>query len=143
MISIFVDGAYSPKRDQGGWAFVVVKNGEKVTHKFDSVKLNATNNRMEIQAVIEALRYLDTHNIKEANIYSDSMYVIGTMTLNWKKSKNVDLWLEIDKLKQNKSINWQHIKGHFGHKYNEECDMLAVHASQIIIKESEDNQLTL
>lgn len=132
MIELYTDGAYSPLKNQGGWAFIVLNEGVKVFSLFDSVK-ETTNNRMEIQAVIEAIKYMNTVDVKKFTIYSDSMYVIGTMTKNWQKKKNVDLWVELDNIiKPDTEIEWKHIKGHSGDKWNNHCDMLAVHASQII-----------
>ena len=134
MIEVYSDGAYSSSRDQGGWAFVVLKDREKISQGFGGVK-KTTNNRMEIQSAMEALKYLKAEGISEFKIYSDSMYLIGTMTLNWKKKKNVDLWIEMDELVNGLNITWEHVKGHEGDKYNEHCDMLAVHASKLIIEE--------
>lgn len=132
MVEIYTDGAYSSLRNQGGWAFVVLKDGVKVSSGFDAV-LNTTNNRMEILSAIEAIKHMKEQNISEFTIYSDSMYLVGTMTLNWKRKKNVDLWIIMDELISGLNITWLHVKGHEGDKYNEMCDMLAVHASQLII----------
>lgn len=128
MIQIYCDGAYSSLRDQGGWAFVVLKDGQKIHYAFLPVK-TTTNNRMEVQAVIESILWAKENNYVELEIISDSMYVIGTMTLNWKRKFNNDLWNQLDKLKENINITWTHIKGHIGNKYNELCDALAVEAS--------------
>lgn len=131
MIEIYTDGAYASSRNRGGWAFVVVKDGKKLHSAFDGVD-DTTNNRMEIQASMEAAKWMKQSGNAEATIYSDSMYVIGTMTLNWKKKKNIDLWLEMDDAVEDLNIEWKHVKGHTGDKFNELCDTLAVHASQII-----------
>lgn len=128
MIKIYTDGAYSSSRDQGGWSFVVLKDEEKIHSAFLPVK-NTTNNRMEIQAVIESILWSIENNYTELEIVSDSMYVIGTMTLNWKRKFNNDLWDQLDKLKKDINITWTHIRGHSGDKYNELCDALAVEAS--------------
>ena len=119
MISIYIDGAYSSSRDIGGWAFVVLEDGVKIDSNFFPVP-NTTNNRMEV------------HEITELTILSDSMYVIGTMTLNWKRKKNTDLWEIMDTVTKNLTINWKHVKGHEGNKYNELCDALAVQATFVI-----------
>ena len=129
---IYTDGAFSSLRNQGGWAFVVIKDGEKIFSDYGT-EFNTTNNRMEIQSVIEALKYLNSINLKEFTLFSDSMYVIGTLTQNWNKKKNVDLWLELDNVIKSDKINWKHIKGHSGDRWNSHCDMLAVHASQLIV----------
>ena len=60
------------------------------------------------------------------------MYVINTMTKNWKRNKNNDLWDKMDEAIKNLDIEWKHVKGHSGDKFNELCDTLAVHASNII-----------
>lgn len=131
-IKVYTDGAYSSLRNQGGWAFVVVEDDEKIYSSYDCVQ-NTTNNRMEIQSVIESIIYLKDQGIKEFTIYSDSMYVIGTMTKNWQRKKNIDLWDSLDKIIKETKITWQHIKGHSGNKWNDYCDILAVHGSKIVL----------
>lgn len=131
-IKVYTDGAYSSLRNQGGWAFVVVEDDEKIYSSYDCVQ-NTTNNRMEIQSVIESIIYLKDQGIKEFTIYSDSMYVIGTMTKNWQRKKNIDLWDSLDKIIKETKITWQHIKGHSGNKWNDHCDILAVHGSKIVL----------
>lgn len=128
MIDIYTDGAYSPSRNKGGWAFVVIFEGEKVDQRF-FFEFDTTNNRMEIQAVIEACLWLIEHKLTIATIYTDSMYVIGTMTKQWKRNKNNDLWEILDKLVSELSLTWKHVKGHSGDVYNSLCDALAVTAS--------------
>ena len=127
---IYSDGAFSKSREQGGWAFVALKNDEKIHSDFGGVK-NTTNNRMEIMASLEAMLWMKDNNYLSATIFTDSMYVIGSMTKNWKRNKNVDLFSELDNIyKQFKTIVFMHVKGHSGDKYNELCDKLAVIASQ-------------
>lgn len=128
MVTIYVDGAYSSSRNLGGWAFVVLKDSVKVDSAFYPVP-NTTNNRMEIQAAIEACLWCKNHGYNEVTIFSDSMYVIGTMTLDWKRKKNEDLWIKMEEARKDLSITWNHVKGHSGDKYNELCDALAVQAT--------------
>lgn len=130
MVEIYTDGAYSSSRKRGGWAFVVVKEGTKLHTSFGDA-YETTNNRMEIMGAVQAAYWMKENEIDEATIYSDSMYVIGTMTQNWKKKANVDLWMQMDDATEGLNINWQHVKGHSGNRFNDYCDMLAVHASQI------------
>ena len=132
MIEVYTDGAYSSSRDMGGFAFVVLENKEKIYSYFFN-EPNTTNNRMEIVAVLKALYWLkEVGKLNEdIIIYTDSMYVIGSMTKNWKRNKNVDLFTELDNIyKQFKTVVFMDIKGHSGDKYNELCDKLAVIASQ-------------
>jgi len=129
-IEIYCDGAYSSLRQIMGYAFVVLKDDEKV-YSFFINQEGGTNNRAEIQAALEACQWCKEHNINVFTLYSDSMYVIGTMTLNWKRKKNTDLWLQMDETVKGLSIHWKHVKGHEGNKYNELCDALAVQATHM------------
>lgn len=133
-IKIYCDGAFSFLRNQGGWAFVALVDDVKVKSDFFPV-YSTTNNRMEIQAAIEACLWAKNNNITEFTLYTDSMYVIGTMTLNYKRNKNTDLWPLLDQAVSGLIITWTHVKGHTGDKYNELCDALAVAASHVDIKE--------
>ena len=131
MYKIYTDGAFSSLRNRGGWSFVVVKNDDKVYSNFDT-QLNTTNNRMEIQASLEAMLWMKNNNVSSSIIVTDSMYVINTMTKGWKRNKNNDLWDKMDEAINGLTIDWQHVKGHSGNKWNELCDVLAVHGSNII-----------
>ena len=128
---IYVDGAYSSSRNMMGYAFVVLKNGEKVYSYFMNEK-DGTNNRAEVRAAIEACKWAVGEGYDEITVYSDSMYVIGTMTQNWKRKKNVDLWIAMDDIAEKIKVNWIHVKGHNGDRYNELCDVLATQASQVV-----------
>lgn len=129
MVKIYTDGAYAPSRNKGGWAFVVIKDNKKIHSSFFGEE-ETTNNRMEIQAVIEAIIWAKENKLTKIEIFTDSMYVIGTMSKNWKRNKNHDLWKILDELVLNMTISWNHVKGHEGDKYNELCDALAVEASK-------------
>lgn len=132
---LYTDGAYSPVRDQGGIAFVVVKDSELIL-EFSKPVQRTTNNRMELGAIILGLMSIKSP-IDSLTIYSDSMYCIGTITKNWKRKKNIDLWNEFDKYFEKAkelcpNIKFEHVKGHNGDKWNEYCDKLASRASQLI-----------
>ena len=128
---IYTDGAYSSSRNQGGWAFVVVQNNEVIYKEYDGL-INTTNNRMEIMGMLKALEWINKNLILlPIKIYADSMYVIGTLTLNWKMKKNIDLWQILIPL-VNKDIEYLHVKGHDGNKFNEECDKWAVFGSNLL-----------
>ena len=131
-ITIYTDGAYATSKDQGGWAFVVLKDGNKLLTNFNCVK-GTTNNRMEMQAVIEACKWAKKNGCLDIEIVSDSMYVIGTMTLGYKKGKNIDLWETMENAVSGLNIKWTHVKGHNGNPHNNLCDILAVTASNAII----------
>lgn len=132
---IYSDGAYSSSRCQGGWAFVVLNENEEKLHSNFSGEKDTTNNRMEIMGCYEAMLWMIKNKQSSATILTDSMYVIGTMTLNWKRKKNNDLWGKMDDVVKQLNIEWKHVKGHEGNKWNDYCDMLAVQGSHLLIKE--------
>lgn len=133
----YTDGAYSPINDQGGIGIVFLRDN-KVIAEFSKGISHTTNNRMELTAIICAFRAIKKP-IDKLTIISDSMYCIGTITLNWKRKKNQDLWALFDKeynraLNLCKIIEWKHVKGHQKENiYNNRADCLAVRGSQAII----------
>jgi ribonuclease HI len=126
MLKIYTDGACSGNPGPGGWAYVIP---EYTKEEFDYVP-DTTNNRMELTAVIEGLHgALKYANGGDVEIITDSQYVVNTMTLGWKKNKNVDLWQELDNiLVYFHEVKWTWIKGHADNPYNKRCDELAVNA---------------
>lgn len=87
---------------------------------------NTTNNRMEIQALIEGLSRIPKHN--SAVIWSDSQYALKSVW-QWTRPKpdrkNTDLIEQARKLSQTRSIRWEWVRGHNGHPMNERADHLA------------------
>lgn len=130
MLKIFTDGAYSSSRGQGGWSYIIIQDNKIISKQFFGEK-NTTNNRMEMTAVLNAIKNTYKLNIP-IEIYSDSMYVIGTLTMNWKRNKNNDLWELFDKYDL-KKYTFKHVKGHSDNSYNNLCDYLAVIGSNIIL----------
>lgn len=127
-IKCYADGAYSSARNQGGWAFVVVKDGIKIYSSFFP-EMNTTNNRMEIMAALEACLWCKNAGFTDITMLCDSMYVIGAISLGNKRNKNQELLAELDKAVEGMNIKWEHVKGHAGDRFNELCDALAVEAS--------------
>ena len=128
-IEIFTDGSSLGNPGPGGWCAILrYKNYEKVICGGEN---NTTNNRMELKAVIEALKILKEPC--EINLYSDSTYVLKGLSEwidNWikkdfKKVKNEDLWREFSKYSKYHKIRVNWIKGHSGHRENEKCDKIA------------------
>ena len=139
MIEIYCDGAYSSSRNQGGWAFVVTLNKEIIYKDFGGL-LNTTNQRMEIIAMIEALKFTRLFSKPvPIKIYTDSMYVIGTITKNYKMNANQNLWQILLPL-VNKDIEYLHVKGHNGNTFNEECDKWAVFGSNLLNCKNDKNE---
>ena len=133
MIKIYTDGACSGNPGRGGWAAIIL-DGEKI-EKISGSKDNTTNNRMELTAVISALKYVKDKNLE---IYTDSKYTkdgIEKWISNWKKNgwktankqdvKNKDLWNELDQLNSRKNVQWNWVKGHANNQYNNMADELA------------------
>ena len=137
IINIWTDGACSGNPGPGGWGALIKYDNS--TKEISGSEKNTTNNRMEMMAVIEALKYIDTES--KINIYTDSKYVkegitnwiIGWKKNNWKNSKkndvkNKDLWVELDILSQKHNISWNWVKGHSGNIENDIADKLATEA---------------
>lgn len=129
MLKIYCDGACSGNPGPGGWAFVIPElNVEQSGYEPDT-----TNNRMEIFAVIQSLKFI-YHKCPQymddgVEIITDSQYVVNTMTSGWKKNKNQDLWSSLEYyLWYFLYVNWTWVKGHADNKYNQRCDELAVEA---------------
>jgi ribonuclease HI len=134
MIEIYTDGAYASSLDQGGACAVVVKENE-VLCKFHEGFKYTTNNRMEICGMMLAIKYIISSLEKEFTIYTDSQYVLNTITKGWKKKANLEMWEVLDNLlsqiPEDKKINYVWVKGHDGNKFNDIADMWAVHESHM------------
>jgi len=134
LVEIFTDGACSGNPGPGGYG-AILKYG-KETREISGYEIETTNNRMELMAVIEALRQLKRPC--KVRIVTDSQYVVkgvtewlpGWIRRNWLTSQkkpvlNKHLWEELMELIKPHKIEWKWIKGHDGHRYNERCDQLA------------------
>lgn len=133
-VRIYTDGACKGNPGPGGWGALMQFDGrEKELYGGES---GTTNNRMELTAVIRALEALKRPC--EIDLYTDSQYVqkgISEWISSWKRRgwktadkkpvKNVDLWLELDRLAGAHDIRWHWVRGHAGHLENERADALA------------------
>ena len=134
-IEVFTDGACSGNPGAGGWG-VILRYGE-IEKELSGGEENTTNNRMELTAVIEALKALKKEC--DITIYTDSRYVMDGVQEwmpNWKLNgwkttnkkspvKNVEQWQILDSLLSKHKIKWVWVKGHNGHPENERVDKLA------------------
>jgi ribonuclease HI len=133
-IVAYTDGACSGNPGPGGWG-VWLRYGEHEKDLCGGEK-HTTNQRMELQAAIEALKALKKPN--QITIVTDSKYVLTGITewihswkkKGWKNSKkeavaNRELWEELDSLNQMHKVSWQWVKGHSGDEGNERADELA------------------
>lgn len=133
-VEIYADGACKGNPGIGGWGALLVASGRE--KELYGGERNTTNNRMELKAVIEALRVLN----RRCNVivYTDSQYVQkgisewihGWKARGWKTAarapvKNVDLWQMLDAAQAEHQIEWRWVKGHAGHVGNERADQLA------------------
>ena len=172
MIHIYTDGGCSGNPGPGGWAYVIIRDwgcgiaasgtGDWADGDLEQepvilaekwgAERATTNNRMELQAVIEALEALSAgvfptevrHEVRpievsreKVNVYTDSQYVqkgISIWINDWKRKgwktsdkkpvKNQDLWQHLDALTAGFDLGWVWVKGHIGNKYNEMCDSM-------------------
>ena len=93
------------------------------THRLSGGDSETTNNRMEIMAAIEALRALDRG--VPVVLRSDSQYLVRTMNDGWRRTKNQDLWQELDREVARHDVRFEWVRGHAGDAGNEEADGLA------------------
>ena len=121
MIDIYVDGACLGNPGPGGWAAIIVDRARR--RELKGWEENTTNNRMEIMAAIKGLEQTPTGS--QVTIHSDSQYVVSTMTQNWRRRANIELWHKLDELVAERSVDWVWIKGHNDHPENERADRLA------------------
>ena len=135
-VEIYTDGACSGNPGKGGWGAVLVYGERK--KELSAGAENTTNNRMELTAVIEALKALRVPC--RVTLTTDSKYVCDAINKNWlyswksngwkkadkKPALNVDLWEELLPLLEKHEVEFIWVKGHSGHPYNERCDEMAV-----------------
>ena len=134
MIKIWTDGSCLGNPGHGGWAFIATDGKNKAERS--GGERDTTNNRMELMAVISALKATRKH--PEVEIHTDSQYVKNGMLTwlkNWKARgwktadkkpvKNQDLWMQLDELASTVKIHWIWVRGHDGEEFNERCDELA------------------
>ncbi|WP_427162772.1 ribonuclease HI [Aliinostoc sp. HNIBRCY26] len=135
--SIYTDGACTGNPGPGGWGVVVYFNDGSV-HEMGDAASHTTNNKMEMQAAIAALQFLQASGqTQPITLYTDSEYLINCVTKwvkgwkrkGWKKAdgnpvQNQDLLETLDGL-NTKQVNWHHVRGHSGNVGNERCDVIA------------------
>ncbi|MNJ99727.1 Ribonuclease H [compost metagenome] len=146
-IIVFSDGACSGNPGPGGWGTVVVLPNDSV-YELGGGDRSTTNNRMEMTAALEGLRFLSDHP-GVIDFYTDSTYLIrgitqwiwgwrrkGWKTADGKEVLNKDIWEELAKVIQARGpdgkIEWKYSRGHIGIPGNERCDEIAVAFSKNI-----------
>ena len=134
-IKVYTDGACKGNPGIGGWG-VYIKTSVYEKDLYGSSR-ETTNNQMEMQAALEALKYLkDKNDLIE--LYTDSNYLRQGITEwihKWKKNNwrtaarkpvaNRELWIQISDLNEKMDVEWHWVKGHAGDPGNERADQLA------------------
>ena len=135
-IQLYTDGACKGNPGPGGFGVILRYGGrEKEISGGDSA---TTNNRMELLAAIVGLEALTEPC--EVTLYSDSKYLVDSITKRWvynwqkngwiksdkKEAQNIDLWERLLPLLETHKVTFVWVKGHDGHEFNERCDRLAV-----------------
>lgn len=113
--TIFTDGAYSQKNDEGAFAFVIVKDNVEIMRKAYKIS-KESNNRAELKAIIAAVHKLP-QDATRVQIISDSMYALNTLKGNWNRNANLDLFDAWDKVLAKREcldIEFLLVKGHSG-----------------------------
>lgn len=134
LVEIWTDGACKGNPGIGGWG-ALLRSGEHSKELFGGER-STTNNRMELTAVVEALRALKQPS--GVTVHTDSSYVMNgmkTWIAGWKRNgwqtsarkpvKNVDLWQALDAEVARHQVQWVWVKGHAGDPGNERADQLA------------------
>ena len=126
-LTVYTDGSCLSNPGPGGWGAIILrKNGEP--ERLSGGHPHTTNNRMEMTAAIKGLEATPPGTAVAVN--SDSQYLVNTMTLNWKRRKNQDLWQQLDSLSESRYVTWFWVRGHDGDHWNSEADRLAVSAAK-------------
>ncbi len=132
---IYTDGAARGNPGPGGYGAVL--HWGSVVKEISQGYKHTTNNRMELMAVLAALKLL-TRDGLDITIYTDSAYIVNSVEKKWvfgweKKGysgkKNADLWIEFLKLYRRQRIKFVWVKGHASNKWNNRCDELATTAA--------------
>lgn len=133
-VNVYTDGSCSGNPGPGGWSGIIINDKISIISGYEKV---TTNNRMELIATINSLKFID--NKTKINLYTDSNYVKNGITVwinnwtknGWKNSQkkevaNKDLWIELLSLEKKYNINWFWVKGHSSNLYNNLADKYAV-----------------
>ncbi|MDZ4838998.1 MAG: ribonuclease H [Bacteroidota bacterium] len=135
-IIIYTDGSSRGNPGRGGIGVVMIsgKHRKEISEGYR----HTTNNRMELLAVIRGLEAIKLRD-SDVSIYSDSKYVIDSITKGWLYSwakkpnfagkKNEDLWRKYLEVSIGLNLRFIWVKGHAGNVENEHCDHLATDAA--------------
>lgn len=134
-VNIYTDGASRGNPGPGGYGVLLIYENTK--KELSQGYRRTTNNRMELMAVIAALKAFKKTGL-HLTIYSDSSYVVNAIEKKWlqnwirinfKEKKNADLWREYHRLSLQHTIKMVWVKGHADNPFNNRCDELATQAA--------------
>ena len=118
---IYTDGScLQNPNGPGGWAFTVIEDGRQWSMAGNNP--STTNNRMELQSIIEALLFVQG---SEYVIYTDSELTMKCANGTYNRKSNKDLWIEYEMALAGRTIHWCWVKSHNGNEHNEYVDFLA------------------
>jgi ribonuclease HI len=150
-VTIYTDGGCSGNPGVGAWAFLILTDNGEIANS--GGEMLTTNNRMELQAAVEALSLNENWNV--IHFFTDSQYLKngiqewiknwklnGWKTANKKDVKNRDLWMMLDKLTAGKNILWNWVKGHSTNEFNIRVDKMCVEKIKTLKKEMDDNGIS-
>ena len=120
---VYADGSCLGNPGPGGWG-VVVRDPDGVVTELNGHEDATTNNRMELIGAIEGLRA--TERGADVVLRSDSQYVVKSMTLNWKRNANQDLWPLLDAETKLRRVRFEWVRGHGIDPINNRADELAL-----------------
>ncbi len=135
-VNVYTDGASSGNPGPGGYGIIMEWAGKAYRKEFSEGYQLTTNNRMELMAVIMALKKLN-HPGTKVQVFTDSKYVMDAVEKGWvfnwekinfKEKKNADLWVDFLNEYRKHRVQFTWVKGHNNHWENERCDQLAVNA---------------
>jgi ribonuclease HI len=135
-IVIYTDGSSRGNPGPGGYGAILMW-GNKAKELSGAFR-KTTNNRMELLAVIQAMRALKTKELP-IHVFTDSKYVVESVEKKWLDNwirtdfkggkKNKDLWTAYYHLAQPFKVKFHWVKGHADNPYNNRCDELATLAA--------------
>jgi ribonuclease HI len=124
---VYTDGACVPNPGRGGWGIVILRPPGEMRKLSGSAQEQTTSSRMEMTAVLMALREISSSGVPVV-VRSDSEFVVKTLLGKYRRHKNQDLWAQIDQERSRlraRSIRFEWVKGHADDSYNAMADKLA------------------
>lgn len=146
-LELFTDGSATTSDKPGGWAYIIVKDSEKLAECVGSLQ-NATNNDAELEAVIQGLSAILRMIMENPSAFpvnlsvtlvSDSQLILGWVngSFRFKQAEKLSKYEELKKLVKKLQVKTRWVRGHSGDEYNERCDRLANEARLSIVRKAD------